>query len=95
MKKFKTALIVDSKPFSLDGKDVYETMENIKTLAKHLNKPLSREEEFNTLKDLVELEHRCEDTNLRIADRPISVVIKIESIFGVKAPSNACGMPLK
>lgn len=91
MKKFKTALIVDSKPFSLEGKDVYETMANIKTLAKHLKKPLSQEEEFNTLQDLVELEHRGEDTNLRIANRPISVVITHESIFGVKAPSCGCG----
>ena len=81
MKKFKTALIVDSKPFAMDGKDIYETMENIKALAKHLRKPLTEAEEFNTLKDLVELEHRGEDVNLKIADRPIFVVIKQESIL--------------
>lgn len=90
MKKFKTALIVDGKPFTMEGKDIYETMESIKALAKHLKKPLTETEEFNTLKDLVELEHRGEDVNLKIADRPISVVIKRESILGMAAPS--CGL---
>lgn len=92
MKKFKTALIVDSKPFTLEGKDIYETMENIKVLAKHLKKPLSETEEFFTLKDLVELEHRGEDINLKIADRPISVVIKWESILPAPVPMTfGCG----
>lgn len=90
MKKFKVALIVDSSPFEKEGKDIYEAMENIKTLAKHLKKPLTQGEEFSTLKDLVELEHRGENTCLKIADRPISVVITLESILGVKAPS--CGV---
>ena len=90
MKKFKTALIVDSKPFTMEGKDIYETMENINALATHLKKPLTKEELFNTLRDLVELEHRGVDVNLKIADRPISVVIKRESILGMAAPS--CGL---
>lgn len=89
MKKFKVALMVDSNPFERTSKDIYETMESIKLLAKHLKKPLSQEEEFNTLKDLVELEHRREDACLRISGRPISVAITLESILGVKAPS--CG----
>lgn len=90
MAKYKTALIVNHKPFAAEGKDIHETMENIKDIANHLEMPLSKDEEFETMKDLAALEHKGENANLKIAGRPISVVITFETL--ANGMSFGCGI---